>query len=68
MKGGVTFGWAELRAVYLIQSFQVSVSKMKQRLMRDNVGQIAVLEAVPASNEVCKCTIIMLFRLSKYGW
>ncbi|GAB9474773.1 Carbon catabolite repressor protein [Globisporangium polare] len=38
------------------ESFQVSVSKMKQRLMRDNVGQIAVLEAVPASNEVSRKT------------
>lgn len=29
------------------------LTKLKQRLMRDNVAQIAVLEVVPSSNEVC---------------
>lgn len=36
------------------ESFQGTLSRLKSRLMRDNVAQIAALEAVPANNETSR--------------
>lgn len=35
------------------ENFRENINRMRQRLMRDNVGQIAVLEVIPSNVEVC---------------